>query len=64
MKIGWRKMTAWFLVFGLVAVASLVVKVDIPENNMNILIWVTNGFFLTNVAKPGVEALVKRKKEE
>ena len=52
--LGWRKLAAWFLVYALVAVATLafVEAREIPEQNAKVIMWVTSFFFGTNMLKP------------
>jgi len=49
--IGWRKTTAWALVFVLVAVSTYF-KRDVPINAMELLKYATGFFFGANVIKP------------
>ena len=48
---GWRKTTAWALVFVLVSVSTYL-KADVPSNAMELLKYVTGFFFGANVIKP------------
>jgi len=60
--MGYRKALGWFLVFLLVVYASVVAKLEIPTNNMELLKWVTLFFFGANTLKPaahGVRELAK-----
>lgn len=50
--LGWRKLSAWFLVYGFAVVATLVVKTEIQTNNMEMVKWVTGIFFGANAVKP------------
>jgi len=47
--LGWRKLSAWLLVF-LLVVASTVLGLDVPPHAQELLIFVTGGFFLGNAA--------------
>lgn len=52
--IGWRKLSAWGLIFGLCAVVTIRAVwagqvADIPAGVQNVLIWVTSAFFVLNV---------------
>jgi hypothetical protein len=47
--IGWRKLTAWGLVFLLVLVATIL-QLDVPPHAKELLVFVTGGFFLGNAA--------------
>ena len=49
--IGWRKTTAWALVFTLVAVATYF-KRDVPINAKDLLVYATGFFFGANAIKP------------
>ena len=49
--LGWRKLSAWFLVFVLI-VASTLLSRDIPDNAADTLKWITMAFFGANAAKP------------
>lgn len=49
--IGWRKLTAWFLCFALVAVATWLQR-DVPPNAKEVLIWASGYFFVANAVKP------------
>jgi hypothetical protein len=46
--LGWRKLGAWLLVFIFVVYMSAFVKLEIPKNNMELVMWVTGFFFGTN----------------
>jgi len=48
---GWRKTTAWALVFVLVAVATYLER-DVPINAMELLKYATGFFFGANILKP------------
>ena len=64
-KIGWRKLGAWFLCFLLgAAIAVLNVTkapagqvIDLPPNVKDFLQWVTGFFFGANVAKAGLQMI-------
>lgn len=49
--IGWRKLTAWLLVYILVG-ASMWMQRDVPANSKEIIIWATGFFFGANAIKP------------
>ena len=61
--LGWRKLSAWFLVFALVA-AAMVLKRDVPPEASKLLTWVTNGFFMANAAKPTAQVLIDKIKKK
>lgn len=52
--LGWRKLSAWTLVFGLCAYATIAVieagGTDIPDNVLAAIKWVTGFFFGANAA--------------
>jgi len=48
---GWRKTTAWALVFALVAASTYFAK-DVQPNAMELLKYATAFFFGANVIKP------------
>ena len=48
--IGWRKLGAWGLVFGLVAAATYFGR-DLSDNAVDLLKWVTLYFFGANAAE-------------
>ena len=49
--IGWRKLSAWFLTFALVAAATVLGR-DVPPNAKEVLIWACGFFFGANALKP------------
>ena len=53
--IGWRKTTAWALVFVLVA-ASTYLNTDVQPNAMELLKYATGFFFGANILKPLMKA--------
>ena len=57
--LGWRKMSAWLLVFALVCVATYN-KYEIPANNVDLVKWVTAYFFVVNGAKPAITKVVEK----
>ena len=54
--LGWRKLTAWFLVY-LMTAATMVFKNDIGDTASGLLETVTIGFFLANAIKPAAGAV-------
>jgi hypothetical protein len=50
--LGWRKLGAWFLVFGFVFYMSAIAKMEIPQVNAELIKWVTGFFFGANALKP------------
>jgi hypothetical protein len=50
--LGWRKLSAWLLVYLLVLYMSAFAKFEIPTNNMELIKWVTGFFFGANALKP------------
>ena len=48
MKLGWRKLSAWALVYVFVVVATLAFKFEIPAGNVGLVQWVTGFFFASN----------------
>jgi hypothetical protein len=54
--IGWRKLTSWALVYGLVAVATWR-GADVPPNAKELLIWATGFFFGANALKPLMQGI-------
>ena len=48
MAIGWRKLTAWALVYAFVVVSTLALKFEIPGGNVELIQWVTGFFFGAN----------------
>jgi len=56
MTIGWRKLLAWVMIWGLCAF-GLWNGSDIPPNLKELLIWATTGFFFANAAKPAFQGL-------
>lgn len=54
--LGWRKLSAWLLVFGLSAVVSLKLVAggavtDVPPNAVDLVKWVTGFFFGANAVE-------------
>lgn len=54
--LGWRKLTAWLLIFGLcctVAIKSVFAgaSIDIPPGVIDLIKWVTGFFFGANVVE-------------
>ena len=49
--LGWRKLSAWALVFVMCA-AALYLDRDIPVNAKDLIMWVTGFFFGANMLKP------------
>lgn len=52
-KLGWRKLSAWLLIFLLCAAVTIKAvwdgrATDIPSGVQNVLIWVTSAFFVLN----------------
>ena len=47
-KLGWRKLLAWALVYAFVVAATLLAKVAIGDNAMELMKWVTAFFFGAN----------------
>lgn len=47
-KIGWRKLAGWSLVYLLVVYCSAVIRYEIPDANVELLKWVTLYFFGAN----------------
>ena len=55
-KLGWRKLSAWLLVFALCAVVAVKAvfagtAVDIPSGVIDLLKWITGFFFGANVVE-------------
>lgn len=53
LKIGWRKLSAWLLIFALCAAITIrgvwtCGWQDIPANVKELLVWVTTVFFVVN----------------
>ncbi len=61
MILGWRKLLAWLLVCGFVMVASLGYRYEIPDNNADLIKWVTGFFFGSNAAVHGLKGFFSRK---
>jgi len=53
--IGWRKLSAWLLVYTMATVATFM-DIAIPDNNVDLIKWVTGFFFGTNALIHGVAA--------
>ena len=47
MKFGWRKISAWILVYALAVLATWK-QVAIGDNALNLIIWTTGFFFGAN----------------
>jgi hypothetical protein len=47
MKLGWRKLTAWALVYVFIVTATFIAK-DIGDNAVELMKWVTGFFFGAN----------------
>ena len=47
MKIGWRKISAWVLLYALVVFATWR-QVEIGENALQLIVWTTGFFFGAN----------------
>ena len=45
--MGWRKISAWVLIYALVVFATWQ-KVSLPDNGLDLLIWITGFFFGAN----------------
>jgi hypothetical protein len=56
MMLGWRKLSAWFLVY-LMTVATMIFKNDIGQTASGLLETVTIGFFIANAIKPAGSAI-------
>ena len=60
--LGWRKLGAWSLVFGLVAASTFTGK-DITDNGVEVIMWVTGFFFAVNMVEhggPGIKTMLAK----
>ena len=55
--LGWRKLMAWFLVYLFVLYMSAFVQLEVPDNNMEMIKWVTGFFFGANALVHASRAL-------
>lgn len=55
-QLGWRKLSAWFLIYALVVVA-VVYGFHIEDNAVDVIKWVTAFFFGANVAEHVMSAV-------
>ena len=61
--IGWRKLSAWLLVFILVAFATAQ-QLEITDNGVEILKWVTGFFFGANALEHSGKVISVKKQED
>lgn len=57
--LGWRKMSAWLLIFAYVCWATYK-PVPIPDNAVEIIKWSSGFFFGANAAKAGFTAIASK----
>ncbi len=54
--IGWRKLSAWLLVYVLVAVSTFLQR-DVLPNAKEVIIWASGFFFVANATKPMAQGI-------
>jgi len=54
--IGWRKLTAWLLVYLLIVAATWLGQ-DVPNNAKELMVYATGFFFGANAIKPLMQGI-------